>query len=364
MRCRFISSQVLMGDCLNQLLSSGNYTKLKIVVAFAKQSGIGRLFNNLMNYRNSGGNLEAVVGIDHRITTYQALQQLSTLSNNNLFIHHDRGATDFHPKVYIFEKDNSPEAILIGSSNLTTGGLYANYEANVLLSPQSTQDDAGFLTDINSFYNSLLRDTNTKKATANLLSQLYTQGLIIDETRTRSFAAIANRISNIPFTGRKRTIRVPVSPIRPQTVSLAIPSAFVMTLSAFDVSPRSQDPVILIPIRALQQSPSFWEWPYSFTLSGGGYPARYANAIVNLPRLPSQRIIIRLYYYDRKKEFRLQCEPIKRNGHPGDIVLIEKLTTEQVEYEITLVPASSVGYRKQLALCRTKVSPQKHYGYK
>jgi hypothetical protein len=352
-----------MGDCLNQLLSSGTYSKLKIVVAFAKQSGIGRLFTNLMNFRNSGGSIEAVVGIDHQITTFQALHQLSTLSGNNLFIHHDRGVTDFHPKVYIFERQNTPDAIVIGSSNLTTGGLYLNYEANVLLSPQGTNEDRTFITDLDGYYNSLLGDTNTQRGTAALLAQLYTQGLILDETRTRSFTTIVNRIRTIPFTGRRRAARVPPLPAPVHPVPIGVPTIFAMTLSAFDVSPRSQDPVILVPIASLKQHPAFWEWPHLFTLSGGGFPERYTNASVRLPNAAPHRIIARLYYYDRKKEFRLQCEPIKRNGRPGDIVVIRKNYTGNIEYEIELIPQISPQFRRRLVLCRTRVSPQKRFGY-
>ena len=148
MIAELISDKVSMGDCLVSLMGNGKYNQMKMMVAFAKQSGISRLLNDFMNFRNSGGEIEAVVGIDQHITSFQAIQQLSTLTNDNLYIHHDRGASCFHPKVFIFEKDNNPTAILVGSSNLTTGGLFSNYEANVLLSPQGTEEDKLFLTEL------------------------------------------------------------------------------------------------------------------------------------------------------------------------------------------------------------------------
>jgi hypothetical protein len=37
----------------------------------------------------------------------------------------------FHPKVYIFEKVGQRGLVFVGSSNLTAGGLYTNYEANI-----------------------------------------------------------------------------------------------------------------------------------------------------------------------------------------------------------------------------------------
>ncbi|MDI6787161.1 MAG: phospholipase D-like domain-containing protein [Planctomycetota bacterium] len=351
-----------MGNCVSGLLNSGKYKKVKMMVAFAKQSGIGRLLPDFMSFKNSGGNLESIVGIDHRITTYQALQQLVNLSNN-IFIHHDKGVNDFHPKLYIFEDHISPQAILIGSSNLTVGGLFVNYEANVLLSNQGLRDDNQFVSEVNNFYNSVAADTNTKRATHSLLSQLYTQGLIIDETRTRTFAKIVNRISQIPFSGRQRKIHIPSLPKPVRQVSITTATLFTMTLSKFDVSSKSLDPIILVPISALKQEPAFWDWPTAFSLSGGGYPERYTTANVNLPGKQSQKLHIRLYYYERKSEFRLQCEPIKRNGNPGDIVVIQKINNSQIEYDITLIPLGASNFSQYNKICQTKVSNQKCCGY-
>src|SRR5208282_3120583 len=37
----------------------------------------------------------------------------------------------FHPKLYIFQNQNGKKSAILGSSNLTEGGLSKNYEANV-----------------------------------------------------------------------------------------------------------------------------------------------------------------------------------------------------------------------------------------
>ena len=362
MLCNLVGDKNPMGDYLGKLLDSGKYSKLRMLVAFVKQSGVGRLLHNFMNFRNSGGEIEAVVGIDQHITSFQAIQQLSTLSNNNLYIHHDRGASCFHPKVFIFEKNNIPEAIFVGSSNLTTGGLFSNYEANVLLSPQGTEEDKLFLAEIGDFYSSILRDSNTQKAQSQLLSQLYSQGLVTDETRTREFDEIIKTTTNIPFKSKRR-FQVPKLPSPIQKIPIVIPVSFAMVLSKFDVSLKSLDPVILVPLVALRQFPLFWQWPMSFTLSGGGYPQRYTTARVNIPEQPSQTSYIRLYYYNRKKEFRLQCEPVKRNGHEGDLVLIERPNNKHFEYEITLIPSNITRYNQLKRICTTKVSANKYFGY-
>ena len=195
MIAKLIGNEVSMGTCLTSLLSNTDYKRLKMMIAFAKQSAIGRINVNLMNFRNSGGRLEVIVGIDHRITTFQAIEQLKQLSDNNIYIHYDRGSVDFHPKLYIFEGDANRKVILLGSSNLTAGGLYTNYEANVLLTSTTISErDIVFFNEVGSYYNSIKGDTNTRRATGQLLKLLYQQGLIIDETSGRSFNNIINKL--------------------------------------------------------------------------------------------------------------------------------------------------------------------------
>lgn len=362
MVAQLIGDETSMGACLSTLLNSHAYNKLSIMVAFAKQSAIGRMNVHLMNFRNSGSTLEAIIGIDHHVTTYQAIEQLKNLSDNNTYIHHDRGFSDFHPKFFIFERNNNNKDILIGSSNLTVGGLFSNYEANVLLTPTGTAEDVNFIQEIDNYYNSVKTNANTQRVTTQLLTQLFQQGLLINEITTRSFSSIINRVSDIPFSGRRRA-SVPRAVTAVPEVPIRTPTMFTMLLSRFDVSSRSQDPVILIPITALKHYPIFWQWWSSFDLSGAGYPERYTTAIVNIPDNEGQRWHIRLYYYDRKREFRLQCEPIKRNGQPGDIVVIEKINSGSEEYEISLIPQASNRYGRFRRICNTRVSAQKYFGY-
>jgi len=207
-----------------------------------------------------------------------------------------------------------------------------------------------------------LTDSNTQKAQSQLLSQLYSQGLVTDETRTREFDEIIKTTTNIPFKSKRR-FQIPKLPSPVQRIPIVTPVSFAMVLSKFDVSLKSLDPVILVPLVALRQFPLFWQWPMFFTLSGGGYPQRYTTARVNVSGQPSQTVYIRLYYYDRKKEFRLQCEPIKRNGHEGDLMLIERPDNKHFEYEITLIPTNVARYNQLKRACTIKVSEKKYFGY-
>ena len=128
-----------------------------------------------------------------------------------------------------------------------------------------------------------------------------------------------------PFTTRKN-IKQP--PIINHQATVTIPnftSNFAMTLSNFDVSPSSQDPIQLIPTAALKAFPIFWNFPNFYTESNKGYPQMYAAANIVIDGKTYTNQHIRVYYYEDKKEFRLQCELIKRNGSPGTSYLSLKI---------------------------------------
>ncbi len=364
MELTLLTHENTAGEEIAKNLRSGKYSDFKVAVAYSRNSGISRIYNELSDFANNGGKISVIAGIDQNFTSYQALVNLKTFAKENLFVHHDKNFDiTFHPKVYLFG-NREIKKVIVGSSNFTAGGFFLNYEANIGVTLDSSKNAKDFQKQVSDYWDNLLNDENTKKCELTLLKKLLESGSVVDERKQKPFKDIIEKISNdLPFKTKKK-----LKPLPPVATAAAvnIPSFkenFAMTLSAFDVSSRSQDPVILIPVTALKQNPAFWEWPHSFTLSGGGYPQRYANAIVNLSSRPSQRVLMRIYYYDRKKEFRLQCELIKRNGKPGDIIVIQKRNTGQAEYEITLQASGSVAHRRQVALCQTRVSTQKRFGY-
>src|SRR5258705_9956176 len=79
---------------------------------------------------------EVTVGIDNGGTSIEAAQLLWRLlqPSGRLFIYNDPVGSDaptFHPKIYWFEKPGVAKAI-VGSSNLTRGGLFTNHEASLI----------------------------------------------------------------------------------------------------------------------------------------------------------------------------------------------------------------------------------------
>jgi len=118
-----------LGDELETLLVESSYDHCYIISAYVKVSGVSRIEPYLDNFRNSGGSVSLVAGIDHKITTKQALEMLLPVVDDFFVFHSESFSQTFHPKVYAIEQDDVQAVLFVGSNNLTAGGLYTNYEA-------------------------------------------------------------------------------------------------------------------------------------------------------------------------------------------------------------------------------------------
>ncbi|QWC57664.1 hypothetical protein F7D01_11755 [Erythrobacter sp. 3-20A1M] len=120
-----------LGDRLIEFLESGEFHTLNIAVAFAKNSGVLRVKNALENFRKSGGVVNVYVGVDLGGTSYEALTALLLYTDTLNVVHSEKGQT-FHPKIYHF-LGNSKGLLVVGSHNLTGGGLWTNFESSTLI---------------------------------------------------------------------------------------------------------------------------------------------------------------------------------------------------------------------------------------
>lgn len=125
----------------SELLES---TKINIAVAFLRKSGIDQIFNAL-DYALTKNNakLEIIVGLDFKTTDYNALLILNEIKSKyqgfNYYCFGDKrdnfNELIFHPKIYLFSNDvpdNIKYTSIVGSSNLTFGGLSSNFEVNAI----------------------------------------------------------------------------------------------------------------------------------------------------------------------------------------------------------------------------------------
>ena len=122
---------VQLGIRLIEALQNNDYTQLTIMVAYAKLSGVYRLFPYIEQFHKKGNRVRIIVGIDQQNTTYDALKQLSKISDNLFVFHSESISQTFHVKCY-WLSGTSDCWYAIGSNNLTAGGLFSNYELSTI----------------------------------------------------------------------------------------------------------------------------------------------------------------------------------------------------------------------------------------
>lgn len=102
---------------------------LDIVVAWVKRSGLARVWPQLQRVRARGNKTRLIVGIDGKVTTRQGLE-LAREMFSQVYVLHEENARTFHPKIY-FAYGEEHCTLLVGSHNLTAGGLFYNQEAGL-----------------------------------------------------------------------------------------------------------------------------------------------------------------------------------------------------------------------------------------
>ena len=119
-------------EILKALNLSGDdqFDNFQVIVAYVRKSGVSYLKKSCEAFKSRGGKINCVVGIDQKNSSIEGISELLSICTN-LYIYHNELLTQtFHPKIYIFEKENTKSTVFIGSSNLTGGGLFTNYEVN------------------------------------------------------------------------------------------------------------------------------------------------------------------------------------------------------------------------------------------
>lgn len=126
-----------IGNVINQELQSAN--NVQIAVAFLKYSGIKVIENSLRQCLNNGGSIELIAGLDFKTTDPKSIHYFINLKKEYpgakfyCFGDKEENKTNivFHPKIYLFERKRETTGI-VGSTNLTRGGLISNFEVNTI----------------------------------------------------------------------------------------------------------------------------------------------------------------------------------------------------------------------------------------
>jgi HKD family nuclease len=156
---------------LKQALTDDRFSEFTAVVAWAKESGLSRIRPLIQGFRAGGGTARILLGIDEDGASVEGLHAAINDFDEKLVLN-DAASGTFHPKLYIFDGD-AISIIVIGSSNLTRGGLFANYEAAVCLELDLTQHaDTQVHKAVTGYVQRLWQDGTSKPLAEDLIQKL------------------------------------------------------------------------------------------------------------------------------------------------------------------------------------------------
>ena len=120
-------------------------TSWRGVYAFASRGGVEHLIEDpvVLNYMCAGGEIDLLVGID-AVTNRSTLERLRELEHQHhrfrprVFWNESTGL--FHPKVSDFTYEDGRRTLIIGSGNLTPGGLMNHFEGYAVISVDRTEE--------------------------------------------------------------------------------------------------------------------------------------------------------------------------------------------------------------------------------
>lgn len=117
-------------DFLDGVAAEPALKEVQIAVAWVKRSGVTRVRASLEAVQARGGTVKIILGIDEGGGTKQGLELAMDVADE-AFVFHDRSGRTFHPKIYLASGEHIAR-LLVGSHNMTAGGVYFNYEAGLL----------------------------------------------------------------------------------------------------------------------------------------------------------------------------------------------------------------------------------------
>lgn len=383
-----------------------------IVVAWARRSGVGLLYSALGERLR---NVDVVVGMANRGTSAEALALLLSISRK-VFVYHKHHLQTFHPKVYLFDDGLNPPAnaaLLVGSSNLTGGGLYQNIEGNLALElrPSDQEGDRATYDSVVQEAANLLASPFCEELTdVELIRQLLADRYISNEAvlarkRRRDNSEVARRGE------RRQRPEVPPPPLPPFTLpplevtfgGVEEEGAVIEPVPNEDQLPEPFDPREQFYVRTLTANdvnklhgitPGTAEWDIGVTARDArphfwGWPNQYADIVRQIPRLEWQTagslrssltgeagvgIDFVLWFREQRPghaaEHRLRIGPGPTlvNATPNEfdttsLVVVERLPAGRPHtFMVHLLTNQDVGYndyQQYLAYDR----PQHRYGY-
>lgn len=215
-------------DCLCAELESGGYDKhqwsvFEFAVAWINRVGADKIFDSVKAFLYQGKSIRATLGVDFSSTSYEALECLLELEEEgldiNVFIFHDESRlSTFHPKVFLFSND-SHSNLLVGSNNMTGGGMGGNVE--VTMGVIRASDDAEVLKvkSLLQKWRDEFSEDRVRRLTRGLLNALLERGYVRTEAEIRRVHCESLRNSHEPLFGKSKALRKDNSPKHSEVIS-------------------------------------------------------------------------------------------------------------------------------------------------
>jgi HKD family nuclease len=142
------------GESIRQLLELSDPTQILVSVAFVRQAGLDELETAIKSHAEK---TRFFIGIRNGITSVQAVKRLLGMKADVYAVDTGSRNTLFHPKLY-FALNATHAIVIIGSANLTIGGLHNNIEASTCVKLDlSDALDKKFTDEITSTFDEMLK---------------------------------------------------------------------------------------------------------------------------------------------------------------------------------------------------------------
>lgn len=214
------SNENSVGQQLIKFLERKDFHTFTGMSAFASPTGIIGLSKYILLAKKKFKSLNIIVGVDEKGTSKEALDAILALGINS-YVFYQRSATIFHPKIYLFEGEKTSR-LIVGSSNLTTRGLFTNVETSLLVSINNAiKAERKIVEDLKDYFKGIFDcdDPNLKKLTSKLIEDLVKANVVPTEAERRAIYAKSEKSEN-------RETEILISRIFPKRATPKIPEEF------------------------------------------------------------------------------------------------------------------------------------------
>ncbi|WP_341369191.1 phospholipase D family protein [Yoonia sp. BS5-3] len=169
-------------DEIRDAISVANVTRVVISVAFLTERGFGLLSDILKPIADK---TVILAGIRNGITSAQGLLACVECGCKTYAVDTGSRGVVFHPKIYLGKSDQEARLVL-GSANLTVGGLNSNIEASLkVIADMGVADEAALVADLEGKIDAMIADFPAHVVEVTTLEQvqlLLVAGRLTDES--------------------------------------------------------------------------------------------------------------------------------------------------------------------------------------